>query len=99
MTKQGFEEGKSFTMINVNGGTSTYKYDRGAVIEQFRSATGQLVMELHLLNIETIGRVMVSCYTFILGSKITKRLRFEDMLEYAESTEGTEGTIFYNKDK
>jgi hypothetical protein len=90
MTKQGFEEGKPFTMINFRGSSSTYKYDRGAVMEQFRTSTGQLVMETHLMNAQKIGRVMVQCFTFVIDTKVSKRLRYEDMLEYSEDNTVTQ---------
>jgi hypothetical protein len=84
MTKQGFEEGKPFTMINFRSHNNTYRYERGAVMEQFRNSTGQLLFERNLLNAQKIGGVMVQCSTFVMDTKVSKRLRYEDMLEYSE---------------
>ena len=83
MTKEDFKEGKSFTM-KTQQSPSTYKYDGKCLLEEFRTAGGELVMRQYIMNVDKLGRVMVKAYTFIMGTKIKKCLRYEDMLEYLE---------------
>ncbi len=87
MTKQDFLEGKSFSLDGDWSETTTYKY-RGGSVEalerEYRMTTDvdNVLLSDHIYNIEKIGNKMIHLYTFLLGRKITDRLRYDDMVAY-----------------
>ena len=87
MTKQEFLSGKSFSLPYA--GSTTYKYNPGHV--EFGSLTkeyrmskedSRIILSDSIMNIEKIGTKMINIYTFLLGDKIVKKIRYEDMVEF-----------------
>ena len=87
MTKQEFLDGKSFSLPYA--GDSTYKYNPdnvefGSLIKEYRMASysDRVLLSDSIMNIEKIGSKMITLYTFLLGDKIVKKIRYEDMVEF-----------------
>ncbi len=82
MTKQQFLDGKSFSLPYTYS-DCTYRCDkRGeSLLQEHRTKEGKVLISDYLMNISKIGNKMVTCFTFILDTKITKKIRFEDMVE------------------
>lgn len=82
MTKQEFLDGKSFSLPYTYS-DSTYRCGRKGecLIKEYRTKEGKVLTSDYLMNISKIGNKMVTCFTFILGTKVTKKIRFEDMVE------------------
>jgi len=82
MTKQQFLDGKSFSLPYTYSNTTTYKCEDGrSLIQEYRTKEGTVLISDYLMNISKIGNKMVTCFTYILGTKITKKIRYEDMVE------------------
>lgn len=82
MTKQQFLDGKSFSLPYTYS-DATYRSDKDGrcLIQEHRTKEGELIISDYLMNIDKIGSKMITCFTFILGTKITKKIRYEDMVE------------------
>ena len=86
MTKQVFLERKSFYLKGDFSNTTTYKmgHKAGSLEREYRmtSDVDNVLLSDHIYNIEKIGNKMIHLYTFLLGRKITDRLRYDDMVAY-----------------
>ena len=91
MTKEQFLNGTPFSLNYDYSSDATYVYnipsgrDKGSLSREYRAKDGTVVLSDHLLNIEKIGNKMITGYTFILDSKIVKKIRFEDMVEFTSA--------------
>ena len=77
MTREDFLSGVEFEM-----GSSTFKLeqDQRSISKVYRSNDrSTVVMEDHHMNVEKIGRVGFECYTYLLGKKIVRKVRFEEL--------------------
>ena len=89
MTKQEFLSGKSFSLDGDYSKTTTYKYrgsgvELGALEREYRmyNDIDTVLLSDSIMNLEKIGTKKIHLYTFLLGKKITDKIRFEDMIEY-----------------
>ena len=87
MTKQEFLSGKSFKLSTYE--STTYKYnpdhvELGSLTKEYRMSKDdhRIILSDSVMNIEKIGSKMVTLYTFLLGDKIVKKIRYEDMVEF-----------------
>ena len=100
MTKQDFLNGKSFHLKGDWNKTTTYKYGNEGVASGNKLSLGGIVREYrmtndidkvlisdHIMNIEKVGSKKIHLYTFLLGKKITDKIRYEDMEEYIKLEE------------
>ena len=87
ITKNDLLSGKSFNLPNQVSKTDTFKLtdDGRAVIKEIRSKDGKVLFTDYMGNIEKLGRTQMSVYTFFFGKRVTKKIRFEDMVEFIES--------------
>jgi len=92
MTKEQFLNETPFSLNYDYSKDSTYVYnnpnngtERGSLSKEYRTKEGKVLISDHLLNIEKIGNKMITGYTFILDSKIVKKIRFEDMVEFTSA--------------
>ena len=92
MTKEQFLNGTPFSLNYDYSSDATYVYsspnngtERGSLSREYRTKEGKLLISDHLMNIAKIGNKMITCYTFIIGSKIVKKIRFEDMVEFTSA--------------
>lgn len=75
MTKQEFLSGVEFEM---NG--NFFKKEDNTITKVYRSQDrSRIVMEDHHMNIENISRVGFECYTFLLGKRIVRKVRFDEV--------------------
>jgi len=82
MTKQQFLDGKSFLLPYTYSNNTTYKCDEDkCLIREYRTKEGKVLISDYLMNIDKIGNKMITCFTYILDTKITKKIRYEDMVE------------------
>ena len=90
MTKEQFLNGTPFSLNYDYSSDATYVYnksngrDKGSLSREYRTKEGKVVLSDHLMNIEKIGRKIITAYCFILDSRIIKKIRFEDMIEFPE---------------
>lgn len=93
MTKQEFLSGTSFLIPNsTKVSDQTYKYksrDNGEVgyliTELFYN--GKIISSNYAMNITSIGNKQVKLFTFVLGKKVNRTLRFEDLIVYEDVME------------
>ena len=90
MTKQEFLSGKSFSLPYA--GSSTYKYtsehvEFGSLTKEYRMSKDdhRVILRDSIMNVEKIGSKIVTLYTFLLGDKIVKKIRYEDMVEFTST--------------
>lgn len=75
MTKQDFLSGVEFEM---NG--NFFKKEDNTITKVYRSQDrSRTVMEDYHMNVEKVGKVQFECYTFLLGKKIVRKVRFADL--------------------
>jgi len=75
MTKQDFLSGVEFEM---NG--NFFKKEDNTITKVYRSSDrSRTVMQDHHMNIEKIGKVQFECYTYLLGKRIVRKVRFDDL--------------------
>ena len=75
MTKQDFLSGVEFEM---NG--NFFKKEDNTITKVYRSSDrSRTVMEDYHMNIEKIGKVQFECYTFLLGKRIVRKVRFDGL--------------------
>jgi len=75
MTKQDFLSGVEFEM---NG--NFFKKEDNTITKVYRSSDrSRTVMEDYHMNIDKIGKVQFECYTYLLGKRIVRKVRFDDL--------------------
>ena len=75
MTKEDFIAGVEF---EVNG--NFFKREKEVITKVYRSNDrSRVVMEDYHMGIESIGRVGFEAFSFMIGKKVTRKLRFEDL--------------------
>ena len=75
MTREDFIAGVEFEM---NG--NFFKREDNTITKVYRSSDrSRTVMEDYHMNIEKIGRVGFEAYTFMLGKRIVRKVRFKDL--------------------
>lgn len=86
-TKNDLLSGKSFTLPNQVNERDTFKLtdDGEVVIREFRKKTGELLFTDYMGNIEKLGRTQMTVYTYFFDKRVTKKIKFEDMIEFIES--------------
>ena len=86
-TKNDLLSGKSFSLPNQLSKRDTYKLtdDAMSVIKEYRKKDGEVLFTDYLGNIEKLGRTQMTVYTFFFDKRVTKKIRYEDMIEFIES--------------
>lgn len=75
MTREDFIAGVEFEM---NG--NFFKREDNTITKVYRSSDrSRTVMEDYHMNLEKIGRVGFEAYTFLLGKRIVRKVRFRDL--------------------
>lgn len=90
MTKQDFLEGKVFRLRGERDETTTYRFrkdigsDDGSLEREYRMTKDlhKILLSDCIMNLEKIGSKKVHLYTFLLGEKVSKSIRYEDMIEF-----------------
>ena len=88
MTKEQFLNGVSFKLPNqLLRGTSTYVFDGEKILQEFRRENGGLLFKDHEANIDKIGKVKFTAYTFVMDKRVEVEFRFEDLEVFEELVE------------
>ena len=77
MTKEDFIAGFEFAM-----GLAFFKLeqDQRSITKVYRSGDrSSVVMEDYHMNVEKIGKVGFEAYTFLLGKKIVRKIKFSEL--------------------
>jgi hypothetical protein len=81
MTREDFLSGVEFEMDF--GTFFKLEQDQRSISKVYRSGDRtRVVMEDHHMNVEKIGKVEFEAYTYLLGKKIVRKVRFEDLIEF-----------------
>lgn len=82
MTKQEFLDGNYFRVNDsTRKGAASFNYANGCIARQIRSeSNGEVILDDYLCNVSKITENTVSGFTYILGKKITYRLKFKDLI-------------------
>ena len=81
MTREDFLLGVEFEMDF--GTFFKLEQDQRSISKVYRSGDRtRVVMEDHHMNVEKIGKVEFEAYTYLLGKKIVRKVRFEDLIEF-----------------
>ena len=94
MTKQEFLSGTSFLIpSSTKVSDQTYKYksrensdEVGYLITEL-FYNGKIISSNYAMNITSIGNKQVKLFTFVLGKKVNRTLRFEDLIVYEDVME------------
>jgi hypothetical protein len=86
MTREQFLDGTMFTIgPKKYKGESTYSFHPGHIARQSRSSQdGRVVLNDYECNVDRVGRVSFSGFTYVMGKKVVVRYRFEDLVEFKE---------------
>ena len=75
MTRQDFITGVEFEM---NG--NFFKKEDNIITKVYRSQDrSRTIMEDYHMNITKVGKVGFECFTYLLGKKIVRKVRFDDL--------------------
>ena len=80
MTREQFLNGVEF---DIKGNYFKLDKERRSITKVFRSTDRtRIVMEDYHMNVEKIGRVGFKAYTYIMGRRVDRKIRFEDLVEF-----------------
>ena len=80
MSREDFIAGVEFEMV---GNFFKLEKDQRSIIKVFRSSDrSRVVMEDYHMNIESIGKFSFEAYTYILGKKVVRKIRIEELKEF-----------------
>lgn len=78
MTREDFIAGVEFEMDG-----NFFKLEGRTITKLYRSRDrSRVVMEDHHMNIESIGKFSFEAYTYILGKKVVRKMRIEELVEF-----------------
>ena len=81
MKKEDFIAGVEFEMDF--GTFFKLEQDQRSISKVYRTGDrSRVIMEDHHMNVEKIGKVGFEAYTYLLGKKIVRKVRFEDLIEF-----------------
>lgn len=84
MTKEQFTSETPF-YINAKKykGSSTYYFKDNFIIKQLRSSVDEgVIFEKFECNVDKVGRVGFTGYTYVMGKKVVVKLKFADLVEF-----------------
>jgi len=87
MTKEQFLSGAPFYIKGKSyKGDSTYTFNGlGSISRQSRSSVDdRVVIDDYECNVDKVGRVGFTGFTFVMGKKVVVNARFEDLVEFKE---------------
>ncbi len=77
MTREDFIAGVEF---EIKGTFFKLVKDQRSITKVFRTSDrSRVVMEDYHMNVGKIGRVVFEAYTYILGGRVVRKIRFEDL--------------------
>ena len=86
MTREQFLNGAMFTIgPRKYKGESTYSFGPGHITRQSRSSLdGRVVLNDYECNVDRVGRVSFTGFTYVMAKKVVVAYRFESLVEYKE---------------
>jgi hypothetical protein len=86
MTREQFLNGTQFVIGFVtHKGAPTFSFHPGHISRQTRSSVdGRIVLDDYECNVDRVGRVSFSGFTYVMGKKVKVKYKFEDLVEYRE---------------
>lgn len=91
MTQEQFLNGVQFTIGPAKyKGDSTYNYEgsakAGHISRQSRSSIDdRVILNDYECNVDRVGRVSFTGFTFVMGKKVVVTYRFESLVEFKEN--------------
>jgi hypothetical protein len=84
MTREQFLSVVQFTIGPAKyKGDSTYNYEGGHISRQSRSSIDdRVILNDYECNVDRIGRVSFSGFTYVMGKKVVVTYRFESLVEF-----------------
>jgi len=77
MTREDFIAGVEF---EIKGNYFKLDKDQRSITKVFRTSDrSRVVMEDYHMNVEMMGLVRFEAYTYVLGKKVERKIRFEDL--------------------
>ena len=86
MTREQFLNGAMFTIgPRKYKGESTYSFAPGHITRQSRSSLdGRVVLNDYECNVDRVGRVSFTGFTYVMAKKVVVPYRFESLVEFKE---------------
>ena len=88
MTREQFLNGTIFSVgFSRYKGASTYSYNEsaGCIMRQSRSSLDErIVMSEYECNVDRVGRVSFTGFTYVMKKKVVVTYRFESLVEFKE---------------
>ncbi len=89
MTREQFISGVTFKVQGPTyKGASTYCYNEnaaGCIMRQSRSSIDErIVLNDYECNVLKVGRVWFVGFTYVIGTRVVVRYKFEDLVEFEE---------------
>ena len=86
MTREQFLNGAMFTIgPRKYKGESTYSFGPGHITRQSRSSLdGRVVLNDYECNVDRVGRVSFTGFTYVMAKKVVVTYRFESLVEFEE---------------
>ena len=86
MTREQFLNGAMFTIgPRKYKGESTYSFGPGHITRQSRSSLdGRVVLDDYECNVDRVGRVSFTGFTYVMAKKVVVTYRFESLVEFKE---------------
>jgi hypothetical protein len=84
MTKEQFISGTSFYIRGKKyNGDSTYYFNEDHIRKQIRSSIEEsIILEDHECNVDKVGRLGFTGYTYVMGKRVVVKLKFADLVEF-----------------
>ena len=77
MTREDFIAGVEF---EIKGNYFKLDRDQRSITKVYRTTDrSRVVMEDYHMNVEKIGRVIFETYAYMMGKKVERKIRFEDL--------------------
>lgn len=86
MTREQFLSGVKFTIGQLKyKGDSTFSYDSKSISRQSRSSIdNRIILDGYECNVDKVGRVGFTGFTYVMGKKVLVKYKFEDLVEFKE---------------
>ena len=101
MTKEQFISGTPFYIGGKKyKGDSTYTFDDSHISRQTRSSINEkVVTNDYECNVDKVGRVGFTGFTFVMKKKVVVRYRFEDLVPFEDQGPEYDGAGFTIEDR
>ena len=101
MTREQFLNGTMFTIgPRKYKGESTYSFGPGHITRQSRSSLdSRVVLNDYECNVDRVGRVSFTGFTYVMGKKVVVKYRFADLVPFEDQGPEYDGAGFTIEDR